>query len=611
MVSIFHIFCLLSFICYISAFSWLSDSSLHGDVNMIEHSLQDHQKHPTKPQAATSSDLLDSAPQPPTSEPNSYDSQQDPSTFSTLLSALSTMQSHYFHIWPGTWPSAIDWNAAVMSTHVSATLSAITASIGYTTEGRSNENMINQYFTQIASFYHGENAFSLRTQAYDDMLWVVLGWLEGVKFIKLHSLLHYSGPYGMENPATKMSEVNVSRWYAQQFIPQFAHRAHVFYDLASQGWDISLCGGGMVWNPYLAPYKNAITNELFIAASVSMYLYFPGDDNPSPLQTHFVKDNSLPPAKAHDVRYLESAIKAYDWLKQSNMTNSQGLYVDGFHIRNWRGGQNSSRGTGQCDLRDEKVYTYNQGVILSGLRGLWDATSSLAYLQDGHELVRNVIKATGWENRDADNPWVRYRWAGLGRNGIMEDACDASGSCSQDGQTFKGIWWHHFSIFCAPLVRKDDNERTEMEEEAETTHRSSCQGYEEWVRRNAHAAKQTRNERGEYGSWWGKHPWQWADKELREDEDDGTDYRNRGIPDNEIWRLPEDEGVLHGFRQPAMAGLLHRQRDPVSPGQQVLEGAGGRATVWDPNDRGRGRTVETQSGGLAVMRALFRWEMWY
>lgn len=28
----------------------------------------------------------------------------------------------------------------------------------------------------------------------------------------------------------------------------------------------------------------------------------------------------------------------------------------------------------------------------------------------------------------------------------------------------------------------------------------------------------------------------------------------------------------------------------------------------DYNDRGRGRTVETQSGGIAVLRALYQWK---
>jgi len=541
----------------------------------------------------------------------------DSNTFSTLIDALSVMQLHYFHIWPGTWPSAIDWTAAVMGTQISATLSTITESLGYTMvesrkgntigiqEIQSHENMINQYFTQVASFYHGENAFSLRTQAYDDMLWVVLSWLESVKFIKLHSKLHYTGPV-----SDSTSEVNTSIWYAQQFIPQFAHRARVFYDLASHGWDTSLCSGGMVWNPYLAPYKNAITNQLFIAASVAMYLYFPGDDNPSPFRSSTsAADESAPPAKAHDVRYLDNAVKAYDWFKRSNMTNSQGLYIDGFHIRNWRGGHNSSRGTGECDVRDEKVYTYNQGVILSGLRGLWDATSSLEYLQDGHRLIQNVINATGWEHRN-DEPWFyRYRWAGLGRNGVMEEACDAGGSCSQNGQTFKGIWWHHFSIFCAPLTRTEhgETEGWKGEEEAILLHRKSCEGYGPWVKWNANAAHDTMNDDGEYGTWWGKHSWPWAREERT---DEGTDYRNRGVPNDEIWRLPEDDSILQGTSQPTMGGIQMLEEQTPRSDQQILDAEYGK-NPWDPHDRGRGRTVETQSGGLAVMRALFKWEMWY
>lgn len=540
---------------------------------------------------------------------------QDMTAFPLLIDALEVMQSHYFQIWPGTWPSAIDWTAAVMGTQVSATLSAITDSFAKkkvstgssntNRESTSHENMINQYFTQVASFYHGENAFSLRTQAYDDMLWVVLGWLESVKFIRLHSRLHYAPSAPRDTGA--IEDVNTSIWYAQQFIPQFAHRAHVFYDLASRGWDTSLCSGGMVWNPYLAPYKNAITNQLFIAASVAMYLYFPGDDDTSPFSNsiHATEQDGVPPAKAHDMHHLDNAVKAYDWLRKSNMTNGQGLYVDGFHISGWRGGQNGSNGTGQCDLRDEKVYTYNQGVILSGIRGLWDSTGLLQYLQDGHELIRSVINATGWDNRDNPNPWVRYRWAGLGRNGIMEEECDASGSCSQNAQTFKGIWWHHFTIFCAPLSEKEFGSN----DEAEVLHRRSCKSYEGWVRRNADAAKGARNEKGEYGTWWGKHPWQWQPSEVESPNDKSVDYRNSGVPDDEVWRLPDDDERSKGCSDFKVAGVW----DAKNAQLENLNAPDTRDKFWpwDLNDRGRGRTVETQSGGLAVLRALYKWETWY
>ena len=537
-------------------------------------------------------------------------------TLSALIDALAVMQSLYFQIWPGTWPSAIDWTAAVMGTQVSATLSAISDSLakwsvstegGETTESierQSHENMINQYFTQVASFYHGENAFSLRTQAYDDMLWVVLGWLESVKFIRLHSRLHYAPWASLDNG--DIDQINTSIWYAQQFIPQFAHRANIFYELASHGWDTTLCGGGMVWNPYLAPYKNAITNQLFIAASVSMYLYFPGDDNASPFSKgeHLTDQEDGAPAKAHDLCYLKNAIDAYDWLRRSNMTNAQGLYIDGFHIRDWRGGQNGSNGTGQCDLPDEKVYTYNQGVILSGLRGLWDSTGLLRYLQDGHRLIRSVINATGWDNCDDPNPWVRYRWAGLGRNGVMEEACDASGTCSQNAHTFKGIWWHHFTLFCAPL------EETEFgwDDEAGFLHRRSCQSYREWVERNAKAAVESRNEKGQYGTWWGKHPW-WQSGEYASANAESIDYRNIGVPDNEVWRLPDGDKRSNPDSHLQIPGVW--VTDEASLKKNEDRKAISKASLWDPNDRGRGRTVETQSGGLAVLRALYKWEAWY
>ena len=519
-----------------------------------------------------------------------------PSTYIALLDALDVMQSHFFTVSQGTWPEAIDWTAAVMGTQVSATLSTMayyarklkSSSSLFIDEARDHENLINLYFTQIASFYFGENAFALRTQAYDDMLWVVLGWLEAIKFIKLHSSLHYATSY--DRNAT---------WYASQFIPQYAHRARLFYHLASRGWDTTLCGGGMLWNPYLAPYKNAITNELYIAASVSMYLYFPGDSDPSP----FLSQTDLPPLEAHDVRFLDNAVEAYQWLKKSNMKNKGGLYVDGFHITGWRGGENGSNGTGKCDLRDEKVYTYNQGVILSGLKGLWEATGSRFYLEDGHELVRNVIRATGWEDRGTEQ---KYRWAGLGRGGVMEELCDWSGSCSQNGQTFKGIYFHHLTLFCSPLARHEwdeDAEASQDDEETKQLHQKSCDEYGDWIRHNAFAAYVTRNEDGEFGEWWGRSArWRQPEDGVKEDfespDTQGTDYRNEGVPNDEIWRLPEDDA---SYQNDMIKDVGNQERSCNGVYKSTDQ-----PEVRDINDRGRGRTVETQSGGVAVLRALWR-----
>lgn len=342
----------------------------------------------------------------------------------------------------------------------------------------------------------------------------------------------------------------------------------------------------MTWNPYLAPYKNAITNQLYISASVGMYLHFPGDSNSSP----FLNDAHLPPAKAHDVQYLDNAVKAYKWLKESGMRNEQGLYVDGFHIKGWRGGKDGSNGTGNCDLRDNKVYTYNQGVLLSGLRGLWVATSSRSYLQDGHELVQKVISATGWEDRDSNRKW---RWAGLGRNGVLEEQCDWSGTCSQNGQTFKGIFFHHLTLFCSPLPKGHDDS---------ALHQKSCDGYADWIRHNAFAAYVTRNENGEFGPWWGRPAYRRHDADddeygVESSRGEGTDYRNEGVPWDEIWRLPEDD-VMYRPDYDVGYEKMHREWDVSSTIQEPQQ--------KDINDRGRGRTVETQSGGLAVLRTLWK-----
>ena len=542
-------------------------------------------------QHAFATDNNAAPPQAISQEPNTY-----PFTYTALLSALEVMQSHFFTVSQGNWPEAIDWTAAVMGTQISATLSTMThyaqrlrfSSALCIDEARDHENLINRYFTQITSFYFGENAFALRTQAYDDMLWVVLGWLEAIKFIKLHSSLHYTACY--DKNAT---------WYASQFIPQYAHRARLFYDLSSRGWDTSLCGGGMIWNPYLAPYKNAITNELYIAASISMYLYFPGDRDSSPFLAH----TGLPPVKAHDVRFLDNAVEAYQWLKNSNMKNEYGLYVDGFHITGWRGGKNGSNGTENCDLKDEKVYTYNQGVILSGLKGLWEATGTRVYLEDGHELVRSVIRATGWEHRGTER---QYLWAGLGRGGVMEELCDWSGSCSQNGQTFKGIFFHHLTLFCSPLIRYEWNKNAEAlldDEETKQLHQKSCDEYGDWIRHNAFAAYVTRNQDGKFGEWWGRP----ASRRRRADRANGdfdgpstqgTDYRNEGVPMDEIWRLPEDDAM---YDSDIIRGLAKQERSCHGVYKSTDE-----LGLGDINDRGRGRTVETQSGGVAVLRALWR-----
>jgi hypothetical protein len=515
-----------------------------------------------------------------------------PKHLQNMMDVLNTMQARYFGLDVAIWASAIDWTAAVLGTQVSATLTSLASSFPPTTEACSNavawHNLINKYFAHTSMFYFGENTFSLRNEAYDDMLWVVLGWLENIKFSVYHSRRHFQGIKHM-NPAPE--------WHGNQFSPNAAHRARIFWELASVGWDEELCHGGMVWNPNLVPYKNAITNQLFCAASIGMYLYHPGDENDSPFagatkgankkkEVKFANDDSQP----HDQRYLDFAVKSYQWLQDSHMINdvglTAGLYADGFHIKDWE--DKKKIGTGKCDQLDTMVYTYNQGVILSASRGLYLATGRRSYLDDGHRLIENVLRATGW-------PWVNgTQWQGLGRGGVLEEACDHRGECSQDGQTFKGIFFTHFAEFCRPMwdfeedwIRQDPS--WGLQPDVWKQHQEKCAAYGKWVNHNAAAAEATVNQDGLFGSWWT------YNKDLTGITDPVALQQIMAVKQlpvgAEDTKNPEyfknsSFNVLQGFDQPP-------------PGPQDL------------NDRGRGRTVESQAGGLAVVRARWNWELWF
>lgn len=506
-------------------------------------------------------------------------------TLPTLLNALDVLQSSYFEVWQGNWPTGIDWTKAVIGTYLSSALLTISTSFDSLGSAKGSENLVNKYFSHLIGSYFGQDAFALRQQAYDDMLWVVLGWLESVRFVNTHSAHHYS-----------KSGLGEGDWYGRDYIPAFAHRARIFWDLASQGWDTSLCNGGMIWNPYLVPYKNAITNELYIAASISMYLYFPGDENTSPFGFASPSDfvvSDADPGRPRDPKYLAAAIEAYRWLNNSNMTDAKGLYVDGYHISGWgrEAPKNRSHNT-HCDARNEMVYTYNQGVLLTGQRGLYEATGARSYLEDGHKLIADVISATGWDLKHNSAPIKTdrpARWQGLGRAGVLEEACDALGYCSQDAQTFKGIFFHHLTSFCSPLpehlVLPDGQFVGNDLADDRKHHKQQCKRYGEWIRHNVKAAISTKNVHGKFGMWWGapKRSGRHFDSDV-ELPTNATDYRNAGIP--EKWK---DAKKWHAVERNNAKDQEHR------------------VGVNDLNDRGRGRTVETQGGGVAVLRAL--WEI--
>lgn len=544
--------------------------------------------------------------------------------FDDALEALRVMQGSYFQPWLGTWPTSIDWTAAVMGSHISGALQSVSQLLaGLRMTGprdyQAKENLVATYFTQLVGYYFGQDAFAIRNEAFDDILWVVLGWLDTIQFIDLHTALHFQtepSEAGID-PNQQIPRVLANQsWHGNIWTSAFAHRARIFWELANKGWDEKLCGGGMTWNPRLEPYKNAITNELFISASIAMYLYFPGDNNASPFAGNATAEPSgreddtatTTGWKPHDSRYLNAAIRAYAWLKRSGMLNSRGLYIDGFHISGYN---NPFDNNTTCDVPNGMLYTYNQGVVLSGQLGLFKVTGNTSYLSDGHRLIQDVIAATGYDIRTNEplddvsslTPGRLPYWHGLGRAGILEDVCDVRGDCSQNSHTFKGIYFHHLTAFCAPLDLVSDVSPAmdrQVYLQVKEAHAQACQAYVGWIRHNAMAALLTRDTEGKFGMWWTAGLLNLTMDTLDVREEDiapadptAIDYRNGEIPDDPRWDNPRQAPT------PSNIGLSKEG------GQKPL---GKReASDWDPNNRGRGRTVETQGGGLALLRAL--WEI--
>ncbi|KAF3935307.1 hypothetical protein ABW19_dt0206711 [Dactylella cylindrospora] len=467
-----------------------------------------------------------------------------------LIHSFETLQSAFFSSDRGDYPTAIDWTAAVTQTHAVTSIHSVLLS---SLPKNETSHFVNLYFPDVIDFYRTQNVGSLKYQAYDDMLWVVLGWLAAVRFLDAY---YYLLP----------EEYNPDFYVWRE---DFALRAREFYGYAEKGWDELFCGGGCLWNPNLQPYKNAITNELFISASAQMYTTFPpeygspgGDKDASP-----------------DISYLQNAAKAYQWFKGSNFTNEAGLVVDGFHI--------SSYWKRKCDQRDEQTFTYNQGVVLSGLRALWESTGKQEYLQDGYELIESVI---GSDNKTG----------GLVRERILEEHCDSWGWCNQDAQTFKA--------FCSPhpyaATWKSDKEthKPRLDE-----HLEKCKTFFPFIAQNAEAAWSTRQINSSiFGMWWSA--------PLFENDPD-FDHRLRA-------------GEIGLQRDPAAVDLVNINRgDDWELGSTDAEVElekeqkvdwSGEEVKGDPdfethivkrdlNDRFRGRTLETQTGGVGVMRAA--WEL--
>lgn len=177
--------------------------------------------------------------------------------------------------------------------------------------------------------------------------------------------------------------------------------ADIYEDIVNKAWDPSQCSGGVFWCP-TNKYKNAITNELFLASSMRLH----------PYATLLGKSSTY---------YLDWAIKEWQWLENSGMINSDYLINDGLDIHD-----------NVCVNNKQTTWTYNQGVILSGLALLYNATHNSTLLDVAQNIADATIKHLTYPN------------------GILKEPCEPN--CDNDQKLFKGIFTRHLGYLLPYLT---------------------------------------------------------------------------------------------------------------------------------------------------------------
>ncbi|OLP18025.1 hypothetical protein BST81_13380 [Leptolyngbya sp. 'hensonii'] len=239
----------------------------------------------------------------------------------------------FYNLTTGLWDTTGWWNAA-NALETTIDYSRVTNTLTY------RGNIFN-------TFEKNKHTGFLNPWFYDDQGWWALAW------IKAYDLTHN---------------------------PRYLEMAKSIFEDMKQGWD-SVCQGGLWWKKNRT-YKNAITNELFLAVAVRLHLRTPDDRE-----------------------YLDWALKTWAWFQHSGMINGNSLVNDGL--------------TDDCRNNGQTTWTYNQGVILGALVDLYRATKDPTLLAQAEAIADAAIQA-------------------LAPNGILQEPCEPD--CGNDGPQFKGIF---------------------------------------------------------------------------------------------------------------------------------------------------------------------------
>jgi len=173
----------------------------------------------------------------------------------------------------------------------------------------------------------------------------------------------------------------------------------IFDELVRLSWTRK-CDGGLIWKPR-QPYKNAVTNELFIIIAARLAI----EEKDSVKKQY----------------YQGWALREWTWFRKSKMYTDSAWISDGLTH------------DCSCVVSDGLDLTYNQGIVLGALTYLYQLTSDRSYLAEAQKLAHSSMK--------------KY----ISANGVLTEY----GDINHDKIQFKGIYIRYLALLNTELHDAD------------------------------------------------------------------------------------------------------------------------------------------------------------
>ncbi|MGB5499205.1 MAG: glycoside hydrolase family 76 protein [Maribacter sp.] len=170
---------------------------------------------------------------------------------------------------------------------------------------------------------------------------------------------------------------------------RYLDMANIIFEDITLGWSEK---GGLYWKKGLN-YRGSISNGLTLTLATRLHLSGTKD----------VNGRSA----------LNWATTIWEWMLKSNLLDANGNIQDG--VRNIKGEEAISK----------NVWTYNQGVVLTGLVNLYKITGGETYLKSAESIVEATLNHLTNDNLI-----------------LVELLCEPD-DCNADAKQFKGVFMRH------------------------------------------------------------------------------------------------------------------------------------------------------------------------